>query len=398
MARTRESEQSGLRIACIGARGIPASYGGIERVCEQLYAGLVERGHQVTMYCRSEYITGDDRECRGVVLRSAPAIRTKTLDTLTHTGCSLAHALTAGRYDLVHLHALAPNVFSSLCRLRGIPIVATVHGLDWQRAKWRGLGSKVLQFGERAMVAHADRIIVVSRALQEYFRSTYERETDYIPNGIDVRPPNAPIDETVLREYALRPGEYVLALGRLVPEKRVHDLIAAFRPLSGPLKLAITGDASQGGAYVQTLRSLAGDDPRVVFTGLQQYGAVRALFRHAAAWVNPSELEGLPTALLECIAEGTPPVVSDIPPHREVLVGAPGYDLFFVPGDVAGLQQALGRALAEREHYQGLTHQLREYAQSAYSWPAIIDRTERVFHDAVQRSIRNVRIVRPGIR
>jgi glycosyltransferase involved in cell wall biosynthesis len=386
--------RNGLRIACIGARGIPASYSGVERACETLYAGLAARGHEITMYCRSEYVPRRGQSHQGVALRSAPALRTKALDTLTHTACSLAHALVTNQYDLVHLHALAPNVFSRFCCVRSMPIVATVQGLDWERAKWRGLGSKVLKFAERSMVVNADGIIVVSRALHEYFRATYGRETDYIPNGIDVRSAGEPVDDSVLAQRGLTPGEYVLFVGRLVPEKRVHDLIVAFRQLTTPCRLVIAGESSHTNGYVKALRHLASPDPRVLFTGFQPHAAVRALFRHAAAFVNPSDLEGLPTTVFECIAEATPAVVSDIAPHREVLAADSHYDLFFTVGDVDGLCRVLRQALASPDYYRGLTAAARERAMSAYSWPSIIERTETVFQDVLRKRIRTATVVR----
>jgi glycosyltransferase involved in cell wall biosynthesis len=377
-----------LRIACIGARGLPAVYGGLERACESLYSGLAARGHEITVYCRSEYVQRRGQRHHGVALQYAPAIRTRTLDTLTHTACSFAHVLASNRYDLVHLHALAPNVFSRWCRLRRIPIVATVHGLDWQRAKWRGLGSRVLKFAERSMVANADSIIVVSRALRDYFSATYGRETHYIPTGIEARPAAEPVDDTVLRERGLVPGQYVLFVGRLVPEKRIQDLIAAFRPLAAPLRLVIAGGSSYSDGYARGLRRLASNDSRVIFTGLQSHAAVRALFRHAAVFVNPSELEGLPATVFESIAEGTPAVVSDIPPHREMLAAGSGYDLFFAAGDTDGLCRALRRALANPDHYRRLTVAAAKQAESEYSWPSIIERTESLLHGVLRNSIR----------
>jgi glycosyltransferase involved in cell wall biosynthesis len=368
-----------LRIACIGARGLPATYSGIERACERLYGGLAERGHAITMYCRSEYVTAPGQRFDGIALRSAPAIRTRALDTLSHVASSLAHALTVGRYDVVHLHALAPNVFSRACRIRRVPVVATVHGLDWQRAKWRGLGSRVLRFAEGSMVANADSVIVVSRALQDYFRATYSRDTHYIPNGIDATTDPIPAGPDVLRQHGLTPGGYVLFLGRLVPEKRVHDLVAAFRRLDSPLRLAIVGEGSHTDAYVRSLFALAAGDPRIVFTGLQRQPAVRAFFRHAALYVLPSEMEGLPTSVLECLAEGTPLVLSDIPPHREVLAADPRYDLFFPPADVDALTARVRQALARADYYREVAADARDRARRDYAWPSIVDRTEDVF-------------------
>ena len=383
-----------MRIACIGARGIPASYSGIERACENLYAGLVERGHQVTMYCRREYVAAAGHRYRGIDLRAMPAVRRRALETVSHSGCSVLHALSADRFDVVHLHALAPNLFARLCRLRGVPVVATVQGLDWQRAKWRGLGAALLKRAERSMVANADEIIVVSQSLREYFAEQYGRTTHYIPNGMDLSDAAAPTDDTVLRQHGLSGGRYVLFLARLVPEKRVHDLITAFRAVDTPFRLAITGASSHTDDYVQLLRRLAADDPRVVFTGLQQHAAVRALFRHAAVYVLPSEMEGLPVSLLECIAEGTPAVVSDIAPHREVFAGVEGFDGFVRPADVEGLAAAIRRVLAAPTRYRAVAAAALVRARREYDWPTIVERSERLLFDVVAHPRRSLGAVK----
>jgi len=373
-----------LRIAAVGLRGLPSAYSGLERAAEALYAELARRGHEVTAYCRSEYVPDGAGEHRRIRLRRAPAIRTRALDTLSHAAASLADAVFRGRYDLVHLHALAPALFSPLCRARGVPTVATVQGLDWQRAKWRGLGARVLRRAERAMVRNVDRLIVVSEDLRRYFADAYARHADLIPNGVEPAPAR-PADGGRLRPFGLEAGRYVVLVARLVPEKRVEDLLAAFRAVMTPHRLAIVGDGTFTPRYVAELRAVAAADARVVFTGFQEGDALDALFRGAAVYVLPSELEGLPMSLLEGIAYGVPAVVSDIPPHRDLLAAVPGYDLFFPPRDVGALAERLARALAEPGRYRPVAERARAAVTTSHSWAAVADATERVFAAALER-------------
>jgi glycosyltransferase involved in cell wall biosynthesis len=363
-----------LRIAAIGARGVPNAYSGIERACESLYTRLVTRGHHVTFYCRPEYAPNGPEMFRGILLEPTGYIATRSMDTLSSVFTALKHAVTSGRFDLVHLHAMAPGIFSFMPRLRGLPIVSTIHGLDWQR---------VMKLAERSLVRDATRMIVVSRDLKEYYRSTYGRLTSYIPNGVEMVSNGRDVDQSVLQSFGLKPKQYFLYLSRLVPEKRPDDLIRAYSQIQTDKKLVIAGEAGYTDRYVAELRQTASTDKRVIFTGFQRGDAVHALFQNAAASVHPSELEGLPMALLEAMSHGTIPIVSDIAPHRELLSSIPGYDLFFVPRDVAGIVRALNNFLSQEDGYEVLGAKLKELAEAHYSWDAIAAKTESLYYDAV---------------
>jgi len=373
-----------LRIAVIGPRGIPSSYSGIERVVESLYAALAERGHDITVYSRPEYVTRSPQFYRGMRLVRTPALRGRSLGTVSHVLSSGAHAMLRERYDVVHLHALAPGLTAPVYRWLGVPTVATVQGIDWQRAKWQGLGARVLRHAERWLVRYADEIIAVSRDLEQYYRSAYGRATALIPNGIDLTA-DAPLDVERLTGLGLQPQRYVLFLARLVPEKRCEDLIRAFRALPTPLALAVVGDSSHTDAYVAELRRLARGDARIVFTGAQPRASVDTLFRGAALYVLPSELEGMSMALLQALEMGVPSVVSSLPVHRELLDAVAGYDLFFPPGDVAALGARLAQALAQRDHYRRVARQAQAHIRRVHAWPAIAEQTERLYYRIIQR-------------
>jgi glycosyltransferase involved in cell wall biosynthesis len=236
------------------------------------------------------------------------------------------------------------------------------------------------------MVRNVDRVLVVSRDLQQYYATQYGRETIYIPNGVE------PISEaefensTVLQEFDLKSRGYVLYVGRLVPEKRVEDLIVAYRGVKSLCKLVIAGESNCANTCIEGLRRLAAEDERVVFVGLQKRPAVHLLLHHAAVLAFPSLLEGLPMSLLECMQHGTPAVVSDIPPHRELLGTVAGYDLFYPPTNVEALQTQIEVALAKQGEYRRIAEGGRSVASTMHRWPEIAKRTETVLYSALDRS------------
>jgi glycosyltransferase involved in cell wall biosynthesis len=373
-----------LRIAVIGVRAIPNDYSGLERSCECLFPRLVERGHEVTVYCRPGALTPQRQSYRGVRLMLTPALTGRSLETLSHAATSLAHAMIRGGYDLIHFHALAPNLLAPISRLARIPTVATVHGLDWQRAKWKGLASAVLQLSEWVMVNNVNAVICVSRHLQDYYMHRYQCETAYIPNGISpARTGCRPADD-VLREFGLNDRPYVAFVGRLVPEKRVHDLIAAFAEIETDHRLVIVGDGRHSEGYARLLRHTARTDRRVVFTGHQSGEALWALQSRAAVYVSPSELEGLPNAVLENMAYGVPMVLSDIAPHRELLNGLDDYDLFFRVGDAAGLADRLRLVMADSAKYRSIARAVQAVAERCFSWADIAVSTEQIYYQAIR--------------
>jgi glycosyltransferase involved in cell wall biosynthesis len=336
-----------LAIAMIGLRGIPASYGGVERAVEDLSVRLVARGHDVTVYGRKGYCDTSIREYRGVSLRYLPAIETKHLEAATHTLVSVSDALRRS-FDVIHLHATGPGMFSVIPRVARVPTVVTVHGLDWQREKWGPAATAVLRLASRVSVTVPSETVVVSRTLQRAFREAMGATTTYIPNGIDT---------TELRDTSpvqgLEPGRFVLFLGRLVPEKGVHTLIEAFSRVESPVRLAVAGPPSHSERYARELEELARRDGRVLMLGAR-YGAEKAwLLNNALAFVQPSTLEGLPLTLMEAVACGAFPIVSDISENVEVVtVGERTFGSVFRAGDPDDLAAKLKCAVDEPPHPQ----------------------------------------------
>jgi glycosyltransferase involved in cell wall biosynthesis len=371
------NSDGGLRIAMIGQRGLPATFGGIEHHVEELGRRLVERGHHVTVFCRTNYVNERPKELHGIDLRYLPTVGTKHLDAVLHSALSTAAALP-GRFDVIHYHALGPGIWAPVPRLLSRAKVAlTVHGLDHERAKW-GSRSKAALRMAAWMSAHVpDTTIVVGRHLVDHYAKEYNRPTVYIPNGV-VEPTGRPPKEMTER-FGLERGEYFLFLGRLVPEKAPDLLIRAFRRMAGDRRLVIAGGSSFTGGYVDELHQLGAEDPRVLFTGYVYGELLDELYSNATAFVLPSLLEGLPLTLLEAASYGTPVVASAIPPHVEVLGDSgPGRRLF-ESGDEDGLLRALEQSVDDPDAERVAAQMLRKEVMETYRWEDVVAATEDVY-------------------
>jgi glycosyltransferase involved in cell wall biosynthesis len=378
--RSRRSRR--FRIAMIGQKGVPATFGGIEHHVEELGARLVERGHEVTVFCRSNYVHQTATEYRGMRLARVPTIGTKHLDAFAHSAASTVAAMRDS-YDVVHYHALGPGLFAFAPRFASRSKVAlTVHGLDHMRAKW-GTGAKaVLRTAGWLSARVPDVTVTVSQALTEHYAHHYRRQAVYIPNGVA---PISPRPRSLLENSLDLNGKpYALFVGRLVPEKMPDLLVRAFSRIPDDLQLIFAGGTSFTNDYVQSLKTLAAPDPRVIFTGYIFGEALEALYSNASVFILPSELEGLPLTLLEAAASGTPIVASDIPPHVEIIAdNGPGHRLFRT-GDLDALTMALKRTLADEEGERRGAARLRARVLRDYSWDDAVEATEEVYMNIVE--------------
>jgi glycosyltransferase involved in cell wall biosynthesis len=360
----------------IGARGVPATFGGVEHHVEELGSRLAQRGHEVVVYSRRGYVDPPISGHRGMQVVTLPTVSTKHLDAIVQSTLATLDAVRRG-FDIVHYHAIGPGIPAFLPRyLSRLKVVLTVHGLDAQRAKW-GRGARVaLSTADWLSARVPDATIVVSKDLARHYENVHGRETAYIPNGVDEPMPAAP--DEIGRRWGLTRGSYLLFVGRLVPEKAPDLLLRSFRRTTSRLALVIAGGSSFTDEYVRALTRAADADERVLLTGYVYGDTLHELYANAAAFVLPSTLEGLPLTLLEAASFGTPVVVSDIPPNLEV-VGSegPGHRVF-----AAGSEDELLAALRvthdpAREEEGAVT--LRREVLERYRWEDAVTATETVY-------------------
>ncbi|MBI4142803.1 glycosyltransferase family 4 protein, partial [Candidatus Uhrbacteria bacterium] len=315
-----------MRIAMIGAKGMPATVGGVERHVEELSARVAALGFDVTAYSRSWYTgraTGSVADVRGVRVHTLPSIASKHLDAVSHTLLATLHAMRANM-DVYHFHGVGPAlcaVFPRVFRPRA-RVIVTFHCVDRLHEKWGRIARAILTLGERAACAFAHETITVSEALAAYCMRRYGRATMCIPNGI-ATPALVPMDAAaeVLRRFQLTPRGYLLVVARLVPHKSVHEVIAAFRRLRrehaefSDVHLVVVGGSAFTDGYVGEIRDAAGGDSAIHLLGSQHGRTLATLYANALAFVHASTSEGLPLVVLEAAASGVVPVVSDIPAH-----------------------------------------------------------------------------------
>ena len=365
-----------LKIAMIGHKRYRSREGGVEVVVTELARRMAALGHDVTCYDRSgaDVMTGDQTVACERMVDGVRVVPVRTIDKkgLAALSSSFFATLAAVRQrpDVIHYHAEGPCVPLCLAHWAGIRTVATIHGLDWQRAKWGKLASMYIKLGEKIAARYADEVVVLSRSAQDYFQQTYGRTTRLITNGIDLKEPAD--SNTISSEWGLVPDSYVLFLGRLVPEKRPDLLIKAFKALDTDVQLVIAGAASDTSEYVEELRSLAKGDARIVFTGFVSGEPLEELYSNAAVYVLPSDVEGMPISLLEAMSYGCCCVTSDIPECADVLGDA---GLTFDRGSVAGLAQALRAVAGDRANAKALGERARERARSEYDWDSVVEKT-----------------------
>lgn len=387
-----------MRIAMIGQKGIPAQSGGVEQHVDNLSRLLVERGHEVIVYCRRSYCgdkTPDGTATsvtdgqfslvrHGTAMPTAagpslhrifrPSIATKHLDAITHTITSTWDVL-ARDVDVVHYHAIGPAALAPVARCGGLPTVVTCHGLDWQRAKWGRLAKRCLRVGEWSAARFASELVVVSQPLRDYFAREYSVSASFIPNAVT---PVAHREPNRILQWGLRPGNFVLAASRLVPEKGLHYLIPAFEQLQTDIPLVIAGGGGFDHGYERQLRNSAGR--RVLFVGNADRALLAELYSNALLFALPSEVEGMSIALLEAMSSGLPVLVSDLPENTAV-VGSDGFT--FRSRDISDLRSVLELVLENRAVLREFGARCRDRSEQ-FQWPQVVSQLEQVYSKAAQ--------------
>ena len=374
------------RIAMIGHKFIPSRDGGVEVVVSNLAPHLVKIGYDVTCYNRTNQEFKKmrksaplPREYRGVHLIWTPTVDRRGLAAMTSSIIATVMA-SFRRFDIVHFHTEGPCVLCWLPRLFGKKVVVTVHGLDHQRQKWGKFASAYILLGERMAARYAHSIIVLSKGVQAYFREKYGRETVMIPNGID--PAQTRPAAEITKQFGLSAGDYILFLGRLVPEKGIHYLMEAYGKLSTDKKLVIVGGTSDTDDYVKHLHELAGGNPSIIFTGFQQGLVLEELYSNAYLYVLPSDLEGMPLTLLEAMNYGCCCVTSDIGECADVMNGC---GVTFPRGNAEALREALQDLCDHPEKAEALRLASRKTVSSKYTWQEITAKTHELYRALSER-------------
>ena len=354
-----------MRIALLGTRGIPANYGGFETFAEELSARLVERGHEVTVYCRERF---PKSHYRGARVQYLPTIRHKYFDTLAHTFLSTLH-LVAHRVDAALYCNGANAIFTPLPRLFGMPVALNVDGLERKRKKWNR-AAKAWYLVSEWLATFCPTVVVTDAAtIRQYYLARYRKNSVFIPYGAEI---GKIAGRETPQRLGLDSGEYFLYVSRFEPENHPLDTRQAFERVATMKKLALIGDAPYASDYIARVRDTR--DPRVVIPGAIYGQGYKELGSHCFAYIHATEVGGTHPALIEAMGRGALVLYRDTPENAEVAGGAG------IPFDSAGLSRAIARTLnmAESER-EALRAAAMERARERYSWDAVTGEYEALF-------------------
>ncbi|PRD44303.1 glycosyl transferase [Phyllobacterium phragmitis] len=376
----RPAQERRPKVMMLGLRGIPDVQGGVEKHVEELSRHFVEMGWDVEVLGRKPYLPNSaPYTWKGITVLPLRAPRSMKFEAIVHTALGVLVAAWR-RPDILHIHAIGPALLTPLARLMGLKVVVTHHGFDYHRQKWDRFARTILKLGEGAGMRFANRRIAVSNDIARTMEKRYGVAMQFVPNGVTVR--RGVSDTGVLETFGLEPRRYIILVARIVPEKRQHDLIAAFARLNDPsLKLVLVGSAEYTDSYAGEVMELAGKTPGVVLAGMQTGDDLACLFENAGLFVLPSSHEGMPIALLEAMAYGLPVLASDITANLEI--GLPAED-YFPLGNIDELTTALRRKLAEPFSEKEASARSSQ-VEKDYGWLNISDRTLQVYQEIKSR-------------
>ncbi|VAX11616.1 Alpha-D-GlcNAc alpha-1,2-L-rhamnosyltransferase [hydrothermal vent metagenome] len=372
-----------IRVAVLGTRGFPNIQGGVETHCENLYPALVKLGVDVTVFARKGYVQSNSYEYKGVKIRPLWSPRRKSTETIIHTLYGvISIALRQKQFDIIHIHSIGPSLLVPLARMTGLKVVVTNHGADYERKKWGRIPSMMLKLGETLGCKFGSQVIAVSKHIKGQLEKKYGRSCIYISNGVQASERSSSLQ--LQQRYDLSKRRYLLAVGRLVPEKGFHDLIKAFNTINpSDWKLVIAGGADHEDDYSCSLYLGAAKNKNIVMTGRLSASEVNELYSNAAIFVSPSYHEGLPLVILEAMSFGLPLIVSDIEANKEL---AENKEDTFPVGDVDALAKKI-KVYTNKSGSIALNEDFITRVKVHFNWENISKKTLAIYRKALKLDI-----------
>ena len=362
-----------MNIAIIGSRGYPYVYSGYETFVRELSERLVRQGIGVTVYCHRNLFRDRPKEVNGIQLVYIPTIEKKNLSQFIHSLQSVLHACFS-RCDLILVVNSANGPFGLLTRIFGKRTAINVDGLEWLRPKWKGLGGRYFHWASKLATRLYDRVITDSSAMQDIYRSEFGAASTMIAYGANIGPA---ADPGLLDKWQLRPRQYYLIVGRLVPDNNADLIVREFITSSSSRKLVIVGDIPYKDRYAESIRRFAAN-PRIVFTGyVTDQDELSALYQHCHAYCHGHEFGGTNPALLQALANGCAICALDTVFNREMLVDGE-YGLFFSKKN-GSLKKMIAELEGDDEILSGLRQKARQRIRENYSWAKITDQYRQLF-------------------
>lgn len=350
----------------IGTRGVPARYGGFETAIEEVGCRLADRGHRVLVYSRNpDPTTPLPLTHKGMRVVELPAMRRRSLETLSHTGASLAHLLRRVPPDVAFVFNAANSPFLPALRAARIPVATHVDGLEWKRGKWGPTGQKYYRAAEAAAVRFSDALIADAQGIADYYDREFRAPTELIAYGA----PLVPSDTGRLAELDLEAGGFHLVVARFEIENHVDVIVDGYVRSGARMPLVVVGSAPYADDYTRRIESLA-DSHVHLLGGVWDQELLDQLYTGALVYHHGHSVGGTNPSLLRAVGAGTAVDAFDVSFNREVLGGAGRY--WTTADDVTALVKA-----AEADPAVQLARGRRSLERAAlYDWDDVAARYE----------------------
>lgn len=354
-------------VAIIGTRGYPSYYGGFETAVRKLAPYLADSGWDTTVYGRPGSIREDDpgadKRINSVTTRG---IETKSLSTLSYGLTAVLHALLH-KPDVALVMNVANGFWLPLLRLRGIPTIVNVDGIEWKRAKWGRAAKGVFKLGAKFTGWFANELVSDSLEIRRIWKNEFKRDSVFIPYGGDI-PGVLPVLP------GLRHRDYILVVARFVPENTIGEFFEAVPDIAANHHVVIVGSSGYGGEFDATAANLAREHSNVTWLGhVNDDEKLLSLWQHSGIYFHGHSVGGTNPALVQAMACGAPVVARDTVYNREVL-GDLG---IYVEPDAQSIASAISAAMMEEDR-GNVAADLISRARSEYSWADVCGRYEAV--------------------
>ncbi len=362
-----------MKIVFITSRSLD-KIGGIETYMKYLTPELVKRGYEVILYTDGGWF--HKSTYKGVTIISLPGIKSKTGTKIFLGFIATLHSIIFNRnVDIYHYNANAAALFSFLPRLLGKNVVYQGHGLEWKRAKWSPFMQKMIKFLDDFVIGINNNITMVSQEQSDYVMSTYHKSAHTITSGVDMR--SEIFNTSILDKYQIVQNNYILYLGRLVPEKKADILIEGFIKANYQnLQLIIAGHDANEKQYIENLKSMARDHKNIVFTGAVYNDDKEALLQNCKVFCIPSELEGLPITLLEAMSYGKICLASNIAANKEALAES---GIYFDVNNSDDLATKLFDTMNQFDKNKLLGTMAKQRVENSFTWEIIANQFDTYY-------------------
>jgi glycosyltransferase involved in cell wall biosynthesis len=364
-----------MKIAIIGIRGIPFVYSGFEAFAEQFSQKFSQKGHKITVYCRSNYFSKKNSTYKNISLVYLPTLKTKMFETIIHSFFATIHACLLSKYDIIYYLGVGNTIYSFIPRLFAVKTVVNIDGLDWKRKKWGRIAKAFLYFSEFLSSFLPSKTITDSAFVQNYFLSKYRKKIDFIPYGF-MR--SSKDNKQLLKKYHLVKKKYFVWVGRIVPDNHLEEAIIAFNSIKSDFKLVIVGDDLYESRYKKYVHVIARKNPNIIFTGFIVHEDCVFLMKESFAYIETKRSGGTHPSLIDAFASGSL-IISNSHPANKLIIGNAGF-YYQSQNNSTNLAQVFKKLLSKDKTLISNKAELtKRTALYQYSWDMIINQYEEMF-------------------